>query len=303
MIRKFKNLLALTFLSTGLFAQNSESIASFLENQGVALDVYSASKDHNTFAGISNQSNYLFVAQKKIGNYKLPATIDFELTEGAFRPEGFSENEYLFFNVFDASSFVTKNKTYVSNSLNNRYNCLTCNNYPAFVMNPYWDYQLRSIAIFGYLRPQKSYPYYRSNRIQNTQKIGIGVKKLNVKFELFAEAMSLFIFTDNVSSLVELNLDGTILSTKEIKFKAPILSSNKGRGVVKDSKTSDYYIFTETNFSYHWYSLNIETGETKFLLKMDDVWLNPNWTIENGILNYKKVKAGKIKQHELNLNN
>ena len=302
MFRKSNLLFALAFLSGIATAQDSESIASIFSNQGLTLDIVSASKDQSTFAGISQETSSLIVAQKKIGNYKLPEKIDSSLTEGAFRPEGFSENEYLFFSVYDASNFINENKSFILPQTDmRRDNCLTCSNYSNFVMNSFENNPSRSIATFGYYRPQRFTPYHRFNEQRRIRKVGIDIKKIDKTVDLFTESNAVVMFTDNFSAFIRLNLDGTIASENEIQLKAPIFWSNKGRGVVKDEVTNEYYIFTETNFSYNWYSLNSKTGATKFITKMNDVWENPNFRIEEGTLHYQKNKAGKLEIYSLDL--
>ncbi len=304
MFRKSNLLFALAFLSGIATAQDSESIASIFSNQGLTLDVVSASQDQSTFAGISKETSSLIVAQKKIGSYKLPEKIDSSLTEGAFRPEGFSENEYLFFSVYDASSFINENKSFILPQTDmRRDNCLTCSNYSNFVMNSFENNPSRSIATFGYYRPQRFTPYHRFNEQRRIRKVGIDIKKIDKTVDLFTESNAVVMFTDNFSAFIRLNLDGTIASENEIQLKEPIFWSNKGRGVVKDEVTNEYYIFTETNFSYNWYSLNSETGATKFITKMNDVWENPNFRIEEGTLYYQQNKAGKLENYSLDLKN
>ena len=302
MFRKSSFLFALAFLSGIATAQDSESIASIFSNQGLTLDIVSASKDQSTFAGISQETSSLIVAQKKIGNYKLPLKIDSSLTEGAFRPEGYSENEYLFFSVYDASSFINENKSFLLRQNNmRRDNCLTCSNYSNFVMNSFENNPSRSIATFGYYRPQRFSPYHRFNEQRSIRRVGIDIKKIDKTIDLFTESNSIVMFTDNFSAFIRLNLDGSIASKTEIELKEPLFWSNKGRGVVKDEVTNEYYIYTETNFSYNWYSLNSKTGATKFITKMNDVWENPNFRIEEGTLHYQKNKAGKLENYSLDL--
>jgi len=303
MFRKSSFLFALAFLSGTATAQDSESIASIFSNQGLALDVVSTSQDQSTFAGISKETSSLIVAQKKIGNYKLPEKIDSSLTEGAFRPSGFPENEYLFFSVYDASSFIIENKYYISRPTNVRREYITNSNYSNLVMNSFERNPNRAIATFGYYRPQRFSPYHRSNQQRSIRRVGIDIKKIDKTVDLFAESNAIVMFTDNFSSFIRLNLDGSVASKTEIELKEPIFWSNKGRGVVKDEATNAYYIFTETNFSYNWYSLNSETGATKFITKMNDVWEKPNFKIDNGQLHYQKMKAEKLENYTLDLKN
>jgi hypothetical protein len=297
MFRKSNLLFALAFLSGTATAQDSESIASIFSNQGLALDIFSTSQDQSTFAGISKETSSLIVAQKKIGNYKLPEKIDSSLTEGAFRPEGYSENEYLFFSIYDASSLLTQNRSYHINSTYNRRV-----NKNSYLYNFPWSY-----STYGYYVSQN--PYLIGMR--NIQPIATAtIRKRKVvetrifrTINLFTETNSMLVFLDNISSIIRLNLDGTIASKTEIELKEPLFWSNKGRGVVKDEATNTYYIYTETNFSYNWYSLNSETGATKFITKMNDVWENPNFRIDNGQLHYQKMKAEKLENYILDLKN
>jgi hypothetical protein len=304
MFRKLNLLLAITFVSGGIFAQQATVISTILNNQGMTLDLVATSQDENTFAGISQESASLFVAQKRIGNYKLPEKIDASLSEGAFRPAGFSENEYLYYTVYDASPLIIENKSILLRSTNvRRGNCLNCSNYSNFVMNSFENNPSRSIATFGYYRPQRFSPYHRFNEQRMVRRVGIDVKKIDKNIGLFTEPNAIVLFTDNISSIVRLNLDGTIISKNDIQLKERIFWSNKGRGIVKDVSTGTYYLFTETNFSYNWYRLDSETGATKFITKMNDVWENPNFSIDNGQLHYQKMKAEKLENYTLDLKN
>ena len=170
-------------------------------------------------------------------------------------------------------------------------------------MNSFENNPSRSIATFGYYRPQRFTPYHRFNEQRSIRRVGIDIKKIDKTVDLFTESNSVLMFTDNFSAIIRLNLDGTIAFENKIQLKEPIFWSNKGRGVVKDEVTNEYYIFTETNFSYNWYSLSSETGATKFITKMNDVWENPNFRIEEGTLHYQKNKAGKLENYSLDLKN
>jgi hypothetical protein len=184
-----------------------------------------------------------------------------------------------------------------------RENYITNSNYANLVMNSFERNPNRAIATFGYYRPQRFSPYHRSNQQRSIRRVGIDIKKIDKTVDLFTESNAIVMFTDNFSAFIRFNLDGTIASENEIQLKAPIFWSNKGRGVVKDEVTNEYYIFTETNFSYNWYSLNSETGATKFITKMNDVWENPNFKIDNGQLHYQKMKTEKLENHILDLKN
>jgi hypothetical protein len=168
-------------------------------------------------------------------------------------------------------------------------------------MNSFANNQGRSIATFGYYRPQLITVYHRYNYVRTPRSLGIKVLQVKKDVNLFTESNSILFFTENISSLIRLNLDGSIVSKTEIELKEPIFWSNKGRGVVKDEATNTYYIYTETNFSYNWYSLDSETGATKFITKMNDVWGNPNFRIEDGQLYYQKNKSGKLENYSYNL--
>ncbi len=306
MFRKSNLLFALAFLSGTATAQDSESIASIFSNHGLTLDVVSASQDQSTFAGISKETSSLIVAQKKIGNYKLPEKIESSLTEGAFRPKGFSENEYLFFSVYDASSLYSPFRLAPITTNQRRflvYNPRNSNHSKTMIES--FSYPERFSSRLTYSRKDKSLQknkYYSSTTFNND--FGFyTVLTSNDQIWMFATEKIIDCFTENVSEFVRLNLDGTIASKTEIELKEPIFWSNKGRGVVKDEVTNEYYIYTETNFSYNWYSLNSETGATKFITKMNDVWENPYFRIEDGQLYYQKMKAEKSENYSLDLKN
>jgi hypothetical protein len=69
----------------------------------------------------------------------------------------------------------------------------------------------------------------------------------------------------------------------------PLISSSKGRTILVDKSTGNFYLVVETNFSYNFYEVEIKTGKTNYLFKTETVWPDPNWELNNGVLNYEKT--------------
>jgi hypothetical protein len=280
-----------------LLAQDSYNLSAILENQNLTFDEVSISPDQSTFAGISNESASLFIAQKKYGDYNLPTTIDTKLTEGAFRPIGFNENEYLYFTVYDVSNLVLPKYVVTYKFVGNGgFNQIFSFKRSKTIGNKNFQKKNRATNIMFYSKRKYIRPYHRLYNDKVDAYSAFQFKDIAKELIVFTEANSLVCFTQNANHVLRLNLDGTIISTKEINFKGPLVYSDKGRTVLRDEITNKYYFTVETNFSYNWYEVNPTTGATQFLLKMDDVWQNPNWKIEDGVLSYDKVVAGKMER-------
>jgi len=300
---KISTILASILIVFSFKAQEKSSYPLILNDENFKIDVVTASQSKSSFAGITNDAS-LIVAQKKIGNYNLPDKMDIYASEGAFRPKGFPENEYLYYTVFDVTSFLSPFKIQPLNRELINYNISSTRVFKpsnklvnsAFNSNKSWSKYLFATR----------YNLYRHNFPQNFYGINNFYDSFEIKpsrdnVSIFVEDNAIVCFTENCNEILTLSLDGYVQSRNEIQLNAPFLWSDKGRGVVKDEINNEYFIYVETNFSYNWFSVNTQTGKAKFIMKLDDIWENPNFKIESNMLTYEKLKGDKLQQYSVYL--
>ena len=80
--------------------------------------------------------------------------------------------------------------------------------------------------------------------------------------------------------------DGTILSKAEIEITEPYVYYLGEKRAYFDQKTGKTYICVATLYHFNFYELEPANGQTTFLFQTEEVWKNPDFQIENGVLNY-----------------
>jgi len=110
-------------------------------------------------------------------------------------------------------------------------------------------------------------------------------------------------FSKNTGKIRITTLDSVVIRESDIKIRKPIIWTRNDISILRDNSKLDFYIISETAFSFYIYHLNHKTGKTTMLKKMNEVWNNPNFRIVNGQLYYQKNKEGKLENYTLDLKN
>lgn len=108
-------------------------------------------------------------------------------------------------------------------------------------------------------------------------------------------------FSKSKSKIRITSIDGSVQKENDISINKPIIWNRKDVTILKDNLEFEFYLITETNFKFYIYKLDYLTGNTELLQKIDDVWMQPNFKIENGILYYEKLNNKKITSFNLDL--
>jgi hypothetical protein len=273
---------AVLFSIAGIsYSQQKVDLESAIAGQGFSFVESSVSNSGNFYAALFSDSKTLLVAKNEVGDFPLAERIEFQNGEGAFRPNGYPNDQYVYYAFFDVSSIIPSEVS----------------------IHPKASFQQkrrkpnRNIRLSGFLHGDplisnsrnsfqtqlalaNSTNYYFDRSSTNTSKYEF--RYSNQPSFVFAQEDQIVCFSQGVEKVSVLNLSGNVLASNEIVTMKPLISSSKGRTILVDKSTGNFYLVVETNFSYNFYEVEIKTGKTKYLFKTETVWPNPNWELNNG---------------------
>jgi hypothetical protein len=280
---------AVLFSLAGIsFSQQDFSLDAAIASQGMNFIESSLSNSGNLYTALFTDSKTLLVAKNQFGDFPMSEKIEFQIGEGAFRPNGYPNDQYVYYAFFDVSSIIPSEVS----------------------IHPKASFQQkrrkpnRNIRLSGFLHGDplisnsrnsfqtqlalaNSTNYYVDRSSMNTSKYEF--RYSNQPSFVFAQEDQIVCFSQGVEKVSLLNLSGDVLASNEIVTMKPLITSSKGRTILVDKSTGNFYLVVETNFSYNFYEVEIKTGKTKYLFKTESVWANPNWELNNGVLNYEKT--------------
>ncbi len=296
-----KSLIVSFLLFFGIvFSQENITLNSAILSQNLSFIESSESNSGDFFAGLLPDSKTLFVAKSEFGDYPLSEQIETQSREGAFRPNGFPTDNYIYYSFFDISSIIQSKVSIHPKS-----------NIPQKRRK-----QITNLKLSGYLNgdpliKKSMYTYQTQLALASASNYYIDrnpnyVSQIEFRYSnqpsyIFVQNEEVICFSQGAEKVSKINLSGDVISSNEILTTKPLISSSKGRNVLQDNSTGNFYLFVETNFSYNIYQLDVQTGKTKYLFKTEGVWENPNWKINDGILSYSKIEKGLTKEFNRNL--
>ncbi len=283
------------------FSQQDLSLDAAIASQGMNFIESSLSNSGSLYTALFTDSKTLLVAKNQFGDFPMSEKIEFQNGEGAFRPEGYPKDQYVYYTFFDVSTII-----------------------PSEVrIHPKPSYQRkkikpnRNIRLSGFLNGD---PLISSSRnsfqtqlaLANSNNYYVVRNQTNATFYefrysnqpsfVFAMDEQVVCFSQGAEKVSVLNLSGDVLSSNEIVTTKPFISSSKGKTILFDKPEGKFYLVVESNFSYNIYQVDVNTGKTNYLFKTESVWENPNWQISNGILNYEKTVENKKVKFSRNIN-
>jgi hypothetical protein len=288
-------LILFVFLNIICRAQDNMDLSILLKNQGFNFSTESISNSGNFFTGLLPDSKTLLVAKSEVGDYPLSEKIEIENGEGAFRPTEISKNEYIYYSFLDVSSIIQSEVHIQPRSSHNKRK-----------RNQYSDRRKSGFLNGDPLMTCSSNSFQTQLSLASSNDYISDLKPNNIsqynyRFSkqpsfVFALNDEVVCFSQGVEKVSVINLSGDVLSSNEVITTKPLISSNKGRTILHDKSTGNFYLVVETNFSYNFYLINVKSGEANYLFKTDSVWENPNWKINDGILTYSKTNKGISKE-------
>lgn len=278
----------LIFLINGTGFSQVKTLDVAILGQGLNFIESSISNSGNYYVALFSDSKTLLVAKNEIGDFPVSEKIEFENGEGAFRPEGYPKDQYIYYAFFDVSSIIPSEVQI----------------HPKSSIHQKRRKPNRNIRLNGFLNGD---PLISSNRnsfqtqlaLANSNNFYVDRSQMHIsKYEyrysnqpsfVFAQENYVVCFSQGAEKVSLLNLSGDVLASNDIITTKPLISSNKGRAILFDKATNSFYMFVETNFSYNFYQVDVNTGKTHYLFKTETVWPDPNWELNNGVLNYEKT--------------
>jgi hypothetical protein len=280
---------AVLFSIAGIgYSQQKMNLESSIAEQGFSFIESSVSNSGNLYAALFSDSKTLLVAKNEGGDIPLAERIDFQNGEGAFRPNGYPNDQYVYYAFFDVSSIIPSEVSI----------------HPKASPKQKRRKPNRNIRLSGFLHGDPLISNSRNSfqtqlALANSTNYYVDRSPMNIsKYEfrysnqpsfVFAQEDQIVCFSQGVEKVSLLNLSGDVLASNEIVTMKPLISSSKGRTILFDKAIGKFYMVVESNFSYNFYLIDIKTGKTNYLFKTETVWANPNWELNNGVLNYEKT--------------
>ena len=288
-------IVSFSFFSAFGFSQKNLSFDSVMNEQRIVYIESSVSTSKDFFAALLPDSKTLFVAKNEIGDIPLSNEIEPKNGEGAFRPKEFPSDHYIYYTFFDVSSIIQSKvrihpKSSIPQKRRKPYANLKLSGY--MHGDPLINKSMNTYQTQLALASANS--YYVDRNPSNVSQIEY--RYSNQPSFIFVQNEEVICFSQGAEKVSIINLSGDLISSNEISTTKPLISSSKGRNVIQDNSTDNFYLVLETNFSYNIYQLDVKNGKTKYLFKTEGVWENPSWQVNNGILTYKKTENGIIKE-------
>jgi hypothetical protein len=258
----------------GLDEIQAPAIDQLVKYEGKFLQEAQTSKQKTLICGQSEDGSKLIVAQSKVAKFKADSTLSNNDDFGVYRPSGLQEDAVIQYAVFDKKTLFKRfqfeqihhgirttkiakpqKAEKVKTEKNKEADALhTSNTTPNLHVHPTRQYLETEY---------EEYTYY----IQND---------------------SILFISDRVNYVVIMTPDGDILSKAQIVISEPYMYYLGEKTAFFDQATGKVYLSVSTLYHINIYELDPNNGQTNFLISLDDVWPDPNFSVVNGVLHYRK---------------
>lgn len=262
----------------------SVDLDSVMKNLGIFYVQSSTSKEGREFVGVT-AGHELIVASLLSGSFSLPNAPDTVKSAGEFRPYGMSGNQYVHYAFYDVRQLLFNEAIYRQ--------ILAVNVLPQVINNAtrYQDQNMRRIA--RQAEPKNAYSSYKPGRpfyvrqpmrVNNLAKLGL---LIGDNFLIKSQVEKVLVVSCDAERVSVVKQNGEIEASHSITIQQPRYFSQKAKYPFYDEASRRLFLIVETNFSYLWFEVNQLTGEARYIFKTETIWNDPNWTIKDGILNYR----------------
>jgi hypothetical protein len=269
-------------------SKHAPAISGLFLFEGEKLKEEKASKTQTIVCGQNKEKTKIIIARSRVANFKADSLAK-ENAQGVCRPTGFDDDAVIQYNVFDKKTLFGR---FQAESI-------------------HWGL-VRTTKI---AKPEKSVkeekqPSAKEVKVPKTPKAPEKTKTKTSyvtpstrpqvhnhslhqynepeyeEYNYYVKNDSLLFISDKVNFVVLMQPDGTILSKAEIEITEPYMYYLGEKRAYFDQKTGKTYICVATLYHFNFYELEPANGQTKFLFQTEEVWKNPDFHIENGVLNY-----------------
>jgi len=269
-------------------SKHAPAISGLFLFEGEKLKEEKASKTQTIVCGQNKEKTKIIIARSRVANFKADSLAK-ENAQGVCRPTGFDDDAVIQYNVFDKKTLFGRFQA----------------------EHIHWGL-VRTTKIAKPEKPVKEekQPSAKEVKVPKTPKApektkaktsyvtpstrpqvhNHGVRQYNEpeyeEYDYFLKNDSLIFISEGVNFVVLMQPDGTILSKAEIEITEPYVYYLGEKRAYFDQKTGKTYICVATLYHFNFYELEPANGQTTFLFQTEEVWKNPDFQIENGVLNY-----------------
>jgi hypothetical protein len=269
-------------------SKHAPAISGLFLFEGEKLKEEKASKTQTIVCGQNKEKTKIIIARSRVANFKADSLAK-ENAQGVCRPTGFDDDAVIQYNVFDKkvlfgrfqaehihwgmvrTTKIAKPEKTVKEEKHVSEKEVKVPKAPKAPEKT----KAKATSVAPGTRPQVHQHGVRQY-----------VEPEYEEYDYFLKNDSLIFISEGVNFVVLMQPDGTILSKAEIEITEPYVYYLGEKRAYFDQKTGKTYICVATLYHFNFYELEPANGQTKFLFQTDEVWKNPDFQIENGVLNY-----------------
>lgn len=277
------------------YSKHAPAISGIFLYEGEKLKEEKASQTQTIVCGQNKEKTKIIIARSRVATFKADSLAK-ENAQGVCRPTGFDDDVVIQYNVFDKRALfgrfqaehihwgmvrttkIAKPEKPVNESKKEGVQPSVKNaNKAAQPKSSKKSKQTKTVT--NHASPSTR-PQVHNHGVRQY------VEPEYEEYDYFLKNDSLIFISEGVNFVVLMQPDGTILSKAEIEITEPYVYYLGEKRAYFDQKTGKTYICVATLYHYNFYELEPANGQTKFLFQTEEVWKNPDFQIENGMLNY-----------------
>ena len=267
-------------------SKHEPAISGLFLFEGEKLKEEKASKTQTIVCGQNKEKTKIIIARSRVANFKADSLAK-ENAQGVCRPTGFDDDAVIQYNVFDKKTLFGR---FQAEHIHWGLVRTTKIAKPEKSVKEEKQPSAKEVKVPKTPKAPEKTKAKTSYVTPSTQVHNHGVRQYNEpeyeEYDYFLKNDSLIFISEGVNFVVLMQPDGTILSKAEIEITEPYVYYLGEKRAYFDQKTGKTYICVATLYHFNFYELEPANGQTTFLFQTEEVWNNPDFHIENGVLNY-----------------
>jgi hypothetical protein len=269
-------------------SKHAPAISGLFLFEGEKLKEEKASQTQTIVCGQNKEKTKIIIARSRVANFKADSLAK-ENAQGVCRPTGFDDDAVIQYNVFDKRALFGR---FQAEHIHWGLVRTTKIAKPEKPVKEEKQGSVKEVQVPKTPKaPEKTKAkttYVAPGTRPQVHQHGVRqyVEPEYEEYDYFLKNDSLIFISEGVNFVVLMQPDGTILSKAEIEITEPYVYYLGEKRAYFDQKTGKTYISVATLYHFNFYELEPANGQTKFLFQTEEVWKNPDFHIENGVLNY-----------------
>jgi hypothetical protein len=269
-------------------SKDAPAISGVFLFEGEKLKEEKASKTQTIVCGQNKEKTKIIIARSRVANFKADSLAK-ENAQGVCRPTGFDDDAVIQYNVFDKRALFGR---FQAEHIHWGLVRTTKIAKPEKPVREEKQLPAKEVKVPKTPKaPEKTKAkatYTSPTTRPQVHQHGVRqyVEPEYEEYDYFLKNDSLIFISEGVNFVLLMQPDGTILSKAEIEITEPYVYYLGEKRAYFDQKTGKTYVCVATLHHFNFYELEPANGQTKFLFQTEEVWKNPDFEIENGVLNY-----------------